>query len=106
MSTFVYEDAVDPDAIRFDVTLPAGETFDLSAVTSANVSVLSSPSGDLPTWTATLSLQTATTLRVTHVFALGEVATPGPYRLLVRLYVGSTLRRCVPVSLLVKSLLA
>jgi hypothetical protein len=103
VATYVYEDAVDPAALRVDITA-SNALADLSDVTTADIYVISSPSGATPTWTATLSNQSATTLRVSHVFATGDVATPGPYRLLVRLYVGSTLFRCVPVTLQVKAL--
>lgn len=105
MATYVYEDALDPDALRIDIAA-SNSLPDLSVVTTANIIVLASPTGALPTWSAVLSNQTATTLRVSHVFALGDVATPGTYRLLVRLYVGSVLHRCIPVPLLVKSLVA
>lgn len=105
MATFAYEDAVDPAALRIDVS-PSNALPSLAGVTSAEIRVLSRPGGGTPTWSATLSNQTATTLQLTHVFASSnaDVPTPGEYRLLPVLFVGANQYRCVPVTLLVKPL--
>jgi hypothetical protein len=90
--------------VRIDITRPTGSTFDFTTITSADVKVLKSPDGSTPVWSAVLSNQTATTLRLSHVFATGETDTPGDFRLLPRLYVGSTLYRGEPRDLYCKSL--
>jgi hypothetical protein len=103
VATFIWQYAVAPEAVRIDITRPTGSTFDFTTVTSADISVIESPDGSTPIWSATLSNQTATTVRLSHVFAAGETDVPGDFRLLPRLYVGSTMYRGVPLDLYCKA---
>lgn len=71
MSTSVHQNAVAPYAIRYDGT-SEDAAYDLSTATSGRFDVEYSD-GTTAQWTATLSNQTATTLRLTHVFVAGDV---------------------------------
>ena len=68
----VHQDAVAPYAFRYDVTSTDVTNFDLSTVVSAVFRVLRE-NGNETTWSAALSDQTTTTLRLTHIFASGDV---------------------------------
>lgn len=73
-------------------------SYDLSTVTVAVLRVLK-PDGTSATWTpATLSSQTATTLRVTHVFLMGEVSQDGAYSIYAKLTVPSGTIRTDPAA--------
>jgi hypothetical protein len=68
----IHINAVSPYAFRYDVTSTDPTNFDLSTVSSAVFRVLRE-NGNQVTWTAALTDQTTTTLRLTHVFAAGDV---------------------------------
>lgn len=90
----VYAGAKSPEALQVNVS-PSESVPDLSLVTAAEIQVVK-PNGSTETWSATLSNQTTTTLRLTHVFHAsgGDVATSGNYRLRVYLTVSGETRRC------------
>jgi len=98
----IYRGMRAPRAVRIDVT-PSASTPDLTVVTAAEIEVrlFGSPHA---TWSATLSGQSATTLRLTHVFdALGaETERAGPYTLMAILTVPGGEDRVGPYLLDVK----
>lgn len=75
----IHVDAVAPYALRYDVTSDDA-AFDLTTPTAARFEVLK-PDGEEVTWSATLSDQLAASATLTHVFAPGDVDTPGDYRI-------------------------
>lgn len=67
----IHQAAVAPYALRYDVTSTSGE-FDLSTVTAGEFHILRG-NGSEDTWSAGISNQTATSLRLTHVFISTDV---------------------------------
>ena len=76
LADYVYVLASAPYAVEVDVT-PSDTTPDLSVVSAASIDVIKAD-GTTVNWTATISNQTATTLRLTHVFAAAGADLPGP----------------------------
>ncbi len=103
MSDFVYQDQLDTDGYILDVT-PGVSGLDLSTVASATFLVLRRGDGSTSTWTATLSVQTASTLTLTYLFAAGEIdSVKGTYVIYARMVLGSgKLKRTAPRVLTVK----
>jgi hypothetical protein len=66
---------------------------DLSRVTGAEIQV-TAPGNRPMLWEASIIAQDSTTLRITHVFAKGEVEISGEYRLYVKLMVPDGVLRC------------
>lgn len=73
----VYQNAVAPEAYTRDDSVGASG-FDMSTISAASLHVRK-PDGTTTTWTASISLQTATSLRLTHTYAGGDVALVGTY---------------------------
>ena len=82
----LYEKMESPDFYALDIT-PGDNGADLSLVSSAELVVQRSDHVRV-VWPATLSNQTATTLTVTYVFALGggDLPKSGTYNIYARLY--------------------
>jgi hypothetical protein len=93
----VYVGAVAPEAITIDIT-PSAALPDLSVVTAASIAVVR-PDGDAATWSATITFQTAGALRITHVFASGNLPIRGTYSIAPVLTVPGGTRRCKPLVL-------
>lgn len=89
----VYAGAVAPARILFDIT-PSAALPDMTVVTAGYIRV-TGPSGAVKNWTCTLSNQTTTTLRLTHVFAASglDVTVPGKYKVQAFLSVPGGTRR-------------
>ena len=85
MSDFFYADQLSPDAYVLDVT-PGVNNLDLTTVASASFKVRRAADDSEATWTATMSLQTATTLRLTYQLLAGDIDTVrGNYAIYARL---------------------
>ena len=68
----IHQGALAPYAFRYDATSEDAASFDLSTVTSASFEV-TRENGNTDSWTAAVSNQATTTLRLTHVFVAGDV---------------------------------
>ena len=80
MTTSVYIDAVAPEVLIIDLTPAVAADMDLSTVSAASLKVQTPQNGYAEeTWSASISNKTATTLRLTHTFATGEVDVAGLY---------------------------
>jgi hypothetical protein len=102
LPSYAYAGAADPEALLIDVS--SSDTVpDLTVVTEASVSVRK-PDGTTDTWDATISNQTTSSLRVTHVYADDgtDIADVGSYGLVVVLTTPSGPRRCEPIALPVR----
>ncbi len=100
----VYAGAQAPEQIELSVTNAelADEPLDLTTVSAVSLSVLR-PDGQRVTWSVTTAEQTATLLRVVHVFDALDVELPGTYRIMVMMTVVTGVRRAGPTSLAVLS---
>lgn len=78
MASYLHVNAVAPQAYTLRLTPETASGVDLSTVTAATLYARRAD-GTIVTWTATLSNQTTTTLTLTHLFAVGEVPSPGNY---------------------------
>ena len=86
MTATVYVGASAPAAVHVDIS-PSLSLPDLSEVTDAEIAVLDYNEIERdPRWSCTLSQQTATTLRVTHVLAEEGADLPRPERLWLIVY--------------------
>ena len=81
----IHVGATAPYAVKYDVTTDDPD-FDLSTVTAARFDVLRG-NGTTDVWACFLSNQTATTLRMTHVFGPTDVPEPDTLTLEPRLTV-------------------
>lgn len=70
LTATIHQGAVAPYSLRYDVS---SDDFDLSTVTSASFSVRRERSRTEDTWSASISAQTPTSLRLTHLFVAGDV---------------------------------
>lgn len=93
----LYQGQVAPDAYVMHVT-PGTSGLDLSTVTAAVLDVLLTD-GTETTWTATMSNQTASTLTLTHILAVGDTPQIGLYRIYAALTVPSGTQRSDPETL-------
>ena len=100
MALVVYEDAVAPESYRLNI-VPGDSGIDLSTVTAVAFSV-QDQLGNIATWTATRSNQTATTLTATHVFIAADIASKGRYVVYAKLTVPGGTVRTAPQTLTVK----
>lgn len=71
----IIQGAVSPEGIQIDVT-PGAMALDLTTVSAATIKVRR-PDGTTAVWPASLSNQTTTTLRLTHLFSPGDVDQVG-----------------------------
>lgn len=80
----IHVDAVAPNSLFVDIT-PSDLLPDLTVVTAVAIDVLKPVGGQMTEvhWTATRSLQTATTLRASHVFVAGDLDAVGTYSFVV-----------------------
>jgi len=101
LPNYVYVGMRSPYAVQVDVS-PSDTMPNLSIVSAATISV-TKPDGSTASWSATLSNQTATTLKLTHVLATDgtDVATPGRYVLVAQLTTPAGLRISEPTHLYV-----
>jgi len=93
-----YVGARDPEAIDLMFTQPVGG-FDLSTVTGVELKVRS-PKNNTLTWAWTLGSQTATELRVSHVFSTDgkDAKEEGSYVVSGWLVTSTSRRRIKPVK--------
>jgi len=102
----VYQGSLSPLAFVLDVTpsdsASVGGVPDLSVVTAASFRVYL-PDGTSATWTATMTRQTATTLRLTHAYASGNLSQTGRYVIFADLTTPDGTEPCEPVTLVVKA---
>lgn len=101
----VYQNSVSPQAFVLDVTpsdstVPGGVT-DMTLVSAAVFRVYL-PDGTSTTWTAAMSMQSTTKLRLTHPYAAGDLATAGRLVIFADLTTTDGTEPCSPVTLLVK----
>jgi hypothetical protein len=82
----VYKSAKSPEAIVYVVTRP-NTSIDLSTATSAAFKVKKSD-GSTATWAAALSLQSASTVTLTHAFASdgSDLSVAGVYKFKPEIY--------------------
>lgn len=97
----VYTGAQAPEGITIDVTPDTVEApdvpLDLTTVVSAELHV-TPPRGGSRMWTATLSNQTSTTLRLTYTYDVGDIDQEGWWRIVARLTLaGGGVRRVTAV---------
>lgn len=99
----IHVDEVAPNSLFVDVT-PSDLLPDLTAVTAVAIDVLKPVSGRMTEvhWTAIRSLQTATTLRATHVFVTGDLDVSGTYSFVVLMTLPSGTVRTLPGRFVVK----
>ncbi len=74
----VLQGSVSPNALVIDL-VPSTDVPDLTVVTGASFLVVFE-NDTRATWACTLSLQTATTLRLTHAYASGETDAISTFR--------------------------
>ncbi len=80
MTASIHIDPVAPQSLLLNLTPAVAGDIDLSTVSAAVLHVQTPQNGYAEeTWTASLSNQTTTTLRLTHIFIAGEADTAGPY---------------------------
>ena len=77
MSTTVHVGDVSPIGIELDV-IPSSALPDLTAVVSATLEV-QSPSNSTPSWVATITVQTLSTLHLQYLFATGDLTERGTW---------------------------
>jgi hypothetical protein len=97
MSSVVYVGVSEPEQLTLDLG-PGPSGVDLSEVSAASLFVRR-PDGVETSWPVTMSEQSATTLRLTHVFDIDDVDVPGTYVLVARLTVPGGFIRSKPRSL-------
>lgn len=93
----IYIGAVAPES--FEIVISKGaSSLDLSTVSAASLAV-SRPDRTETTWTAALSEQSATSLKLTHTFGSGETDQAGDYYIVPRLTVPGGTHRAERVIL-------
>lgn len=80
MSTTVHINPVAPETLVLDLTPEVAADMDLSTVSAASLSVQTPQNGYAEeTWAVSMSTQTSTTLKLTHIFLTGEADVAGRY---------------------------
>lgn len=86
-----------PHALTIQIS-PSSSVPDLSVVTAGSIRVRR-PDRTTATWSCAITSQAANALTLRHVFASGDVPTPGRYQLAVDLTVPGGTVTCEPISL-------
>jgi hypothetical protein len=98
---YVYTGAAGSESLHIDIVATPALP-DLTAVTAATLLAID-PHGASTTWSISLVSQTATTLRLTHVFDVTDVPIVGTYKLQVSLSTAGGALRCAPLELKVRA---
>jgi hypothetical protein len=92
---YTYVGVVAPSTLTINVA-KGNSSVDLSTVTAVSLDV-TKPGTNVPTtWAASITTQTATTLRASHTFASGELDLSGCYKFVVLMAVPSGTVRAGP----------